>query len=238
MSFSEKALELNVSENLVNLCRFLNSRAYLMGYTLKNESIHGLDVSLNVQNSILGPSFQFKKPRRRGNVFRFSINNNNNRDQHLRLYLLSHVFELVQNYSPIYYAFPTISSANELNVLSPNFLRNTFFISPLSFPLSILDFNKHHVKIDTSTSTITVHSKSGTKISNYFKGFQILEEILLGYTKSKNIKLIKERFREINYKNILSDIIYNDRKFVNKHIEKLFNKKWKIGLKGIIFPQE
>lgn len=238
MSFSEKALELNISENLVNLCRFINPRAYLMGYTLKSESIHGLDISLNIQNGILGPSLQFKKPTRRGNVFKFSINNNNNRDQHLHLFLLSHVFELIQNYSPIYYAFPTIASPNELDILSPNFLRNTFFISPLWFPLSILNHNVHHVEINTSTNTIIVYSKSGEKISNYLKGFKILDDILLGYNKSKNIKLLKEQFKEINHERILYDLIHNDKKFLNKHIEEFFKKKWKLELKGMIFPQE
>lgn len=238
VSFSEKALELNVGENLVNLCRFLNPRAYLMGYTLKNESIHGLDISLNIHNGILGPSFQFKKPRRRGTIFKFSINNNNNRDQHLRLFLLSHVFELIQNYSPIYYALPTIASNNELDILSPNFLRNTFFISPLWFPLSILDHNVHHVEIDTLHNTITVYSKSGKKILNYSKGFQILNDIVRGYNKSKNIKLLKKEFRDINYEKILSNLKVNDKPFLNDYVLDLFKKKWKLGLKGIIFPQE
>lgn len=209
-----------------------------MGYTLQNESIHGLDISLRIPNGILGPSFQFKKPTRRGDIFRFSINNNNNRDQHLRLFFLSRIFELTQNFSPIYYAFPTIANNNELDILSPNFIRNTFFISPLWFPITILDHNVHRVEIDISNNSITVHSKSGKKVSKYLKGFEILDEVIRCYNKSKNIKSLKIAFREINYKKILSDLTEHDKDSLNEYILELSKKRWKSRFNGIIFPQE
>jgi len=236
MSISEKTLELNVSHNLLSISRIFSPSAFLIGFTLRNERVHGLDVAINLNDGRLGPSYQFKKPTMRQNVYKFSINNNNAHDQHHKLVAWATILRIVQGYSPVFYAFPAIANYNQLSILSPNFLNDTYFVSPLDFPDSILDNHSHVLEIDVNTDSITVSSKSKSKISKFTKGFQSLDWISKSYNKSLDVKLLKTKIMELNEKKVSSFIKEEYKNKISDSFIKLQKKNWKIGLKGLIFP--
>jgi len=222
MPVSEKTLEINVSHNLIEICRVRNRAAYVHGFTLRNEPKHGLDISLNVGNQI-GAGFQFKAPKRhRGGIYRFIINSNSNNDQHQKLFFSSLLSLIDPRIPPVYYALPTIHIENELHNASPNFLNQTYFIPPVSLPRSIIDRQEHAITIDVNTNSINVASKESKKISNFFKGEKIIQ----------NMKE-KEQTPRIENVHKFFQIINEDENVLEK-LSKIFKKKWRLSLIGII----
>mgnify|MGYP000533553111 CR=1 FL=1 len=155
MRVSEKALELNVSENLVREIRAWGKpygNAYVYGFSLRYEARTGLDISINVPyNCSFLFGLQFKKPKRKSDSwYIFAINNNRRHDQHLMLLLSCMVFGT----DNIYYAFPLIAYVQELSRCSPNFLRRTVFAKIDKFPSFTFDFNEHIVRIDENNPRV------------------------------------------------------------------------------------
>ncbi|WKT58511.1 hypothetical protein QVH35_03765 [Candidatus Nitrosotenuis chungbukensis] len=177
MKASEKTLELNVSENLLQDIRDLYPNAFLQGFTLHHEAINGLDVSISVPNVQIGLGLQFKRPTsQRNGIYKFSINNNRKHDQHVILYELVELFTLLLGRQPpFYYAFPTILDDTEVLQATPNFYARTYLVSPLDIPFHIIDGNIHHVEIDTRHNEITVHSES-SKIVNFFTADKLISK--------------------------------------------------------------
>ena len=70
---SERSLEFNVLSEAVERIRRIYGKAYIVGYTTRQEAQHGLDVSINAPGKILS-AFQFKAPKaKKGNTYIFSI---------------------------------------------------------------------------------------------------------------------------------------------------------------------
>ena len=153
---SEKSLELNVNENLVNHVRKRYPKAFIYGFTVRGEGLHGLDSSIEVAP---GTKFyfglQFKKPQRKsGKKYIFMINNNRRRDQHAKLVLTA----LLLGPNRIFYAFPLYLTVNELYQDSPNFLSKTRLVDVLS--IKNIDNNSHYVHIEHGTLEIEIRSQS------------------------------------------------------------------------------
>ncbi|MGB9760841.1 MAG: hypothetical protein ACPLZG_13510 [Thermoproteota archaeon] len=85
---SEKSLELNVTENLLRELRKYKqfNNAFSYGFTLRQEVAIGLDISINLPSQARVFGLQFKKPIscKYNQIYRFKINNNIRRDQHLK----------------------------------------------------------------------------------------------------------------------------------------------------------
>lgn len=240
MLVSEKTLELNVSANILQDIRDLYPNAFLQGFALHHEALNGLDVSVSVPNANIGLGLQFKKPTSmRNGVYKFSINNNCNRDQHEILYGMAELFTiLLGRIPPIYYAFPTIMK-DEIPRITPNFYSNTYLISPLEFPTSIIDGHIHYVKINTRNNHIEVNSKP-IKITNFFMADKLISQ----YSNPKkpqdqkkleplNIDTLQELHGKQN--NPILKLIQNKR-LEDHHFfsEKIFKRNWSVDMSGIM----
>jgi len=72
-NISERSLELNVLSEALEYIRKLLGKAYIVGYTARQEARHGLDVSINAPGIIIA-AYQFKAPRSgRKYIYRFTI---------------------------------------------------------------------------------------------------------------------------------------------------------------------
>ncbi|MCD6301387.1 MAG: hypothetical protein J7L82_04875 [Staphylothermus sp.] len=153
---SEKSLEMNVSENLVNIVRRSYPKAYVYGYNTRIEAIHGLDCSINIPRHYRITSFQFKKPNSRTNnnySFVFNINL-----QHLKIIALAIVIKEELNKDPhIYYALPCICRSNDMETVSPRFITRTLFIPVLDLK-QYADISRHTIVVNFNTKTYTVGS--------------------------------------------------------------------------------
>ena len=168
---SEKALELNVNENLVNKIRQFGkiySRAFIYGFTLREEARHGFDSVINLPtNTNFLFSLQYKRPGRKSNSkYRFKINGT----QHILLLISS--FRFGEN---IWYAFPLFIETSELSQNSPNFLHRTYFARITDFPRVTFDGNAHVVEIDEQSGTSSVFSDEAKKIT-VAKGDEFLKK--------------------------------------------------------------
>ncbi len=144
---SEKSLEINISENILRELRRLGplfSKVFVYGFTLREEFERGLDISINLNpNRSFLLAIQYKKPISEWQgTYRFYINNNSTRDQHIKLFRASLIAP-----NKIYYIFPAIITTQQLYNISPNFLTHCYFIRPMDIPL--LDNHVHTVEIDT-----------------------------------------------------------------------------------------
>lgn len=174
---SERSLELNVLSEAIEYLRNTISKAYIVGYTARQEHLHGLDVSINAPGMIIS-AFQFKAPKGKNNIYRFTIadrcwicsnpklgsrrqplreiskilNQYNLRvqciNQHTILYVTSILFEYMLNNAHVYYAFPLIRSYTELEQRIPRTIDFTILIRVKDMPLStFLDCKSHKVEI-------------------------------------------------------------------------------------------
>ena len=172
---SEKSLEMNVNENIVATIRRwggIFSRAFIYGFTLRGEARHGFDSSINLPGTT---SFlfalQYKKPiSKSGNRYRFSINSDTHKRQHILLWISS------LQYRNIWYAFPLIIDSLELSRSSPNFLQRTCFVRVQDFPSHTFDRNVHLVEIDANRLIGRVFSSEEEKLPIY-TGEIFLEKI-------------------------------------------------------------
>jgi DNA-binding transcriptional MerR regulator len=167
---SEKSLELNVSENIINRIRNLKgiySRAFLYGFTSKQESVHGPDLSIKIPLPLKSKflfALQYKAPRKKlNNKYIFKINNNRKYNQHIRLLITSLFF----NDNSVYYAFPLFINTDELSQHSPNFLSRTYFVKIIDFPPCTFDRRKHTVEIDLQSGKAYVSSPVRHEIKIY-----------------------------------------------------------------------
>jgi len=178
---SEKSLELNVTENLLReLRKYMQfNNAFSYGLTLRQEAAIGLDISINLPSQARVFGLQFKKPIscKYNQIYRFKINNNIKRDQHLKLYYLSLIFHYIFQRDFIYYSFPCFFDTKQLASSSPNFLKRTFFVNPRVMPIRILDTNIHVVQIDSISARVDIFSNFGKEIE-VIRGDKFIENIL------------------------------------------------------------
>jgi hypothetical protein len=204
---SEKSLEMNVNENLVNSIRQFGgsfASAFIYGFTLREEARHGFDSSINLPGTTKFLfSLQYKKPVsvNGGSKYRFEINNNKERDQHISLWMYSHP------YGNIWYAFPLLIYTSELSRQSPYFLDRTCFVNVRDFPSRTLDRNVHIVEIDSQTYTAYVFSNEKTSLKIYV-GEEFIKKIK-DEVKPVAINEIKDKEKTLS----LEDIYEEMRKF-------------------------
>ena len=208
---SEKSLEMNVNENIVVAIRRWGgvfSRAFIYGFTLRGETRHGFDSSINLPGTA---SFlfalQYKKPISKSvNTYRFLINSDKRKRQHILL-LISSIL-----YRNVWYAFPLIIDSSELSRNSPNFLQRTCFVRVEDFPPHTFDRNVHLVEIDANRLIGRVFSSEEEKLpiytgENFLKTIKEITPIHVGeiekiswdyvYEKMKTIRVKKEVLKEM-----------------------------------------
>ena len=201
---SEKSLEMNVNENIVVAIRRWGgvfSRAFIYGFTLRAEARHGFDSSINLPGTA---SFlfalQYKKPiSKSGNIYRFLINSDKRRQQHILLWISS------LRYRNVWYAFPLIIDSLELSRSSPNFLQRTCFVRVQDFPPHTFDRNKHLVEIDTNRFIGRVFSSEEEKLpiytgENFLKTIKELTPIYVGEIERLSWDYVYEKMRAIGVK--------------------------------------
>jgi len=176
---SEKTLELNVGENIINRIRQLGGvfqRTFIYGFNMRYEGRIGLDCAINLPtNGMFLLAFQFKRfnpQRSRMNIWTFEINNNKARDQHLKLLVTSHFL----GFDGVYYAFPLINSQN-IHSISPDFLNNTCFVRVADFPAYTFNFTTHMVFLNTKCNITRIMSTNSGNI-NSFKFSDILKLLM------------------------------------------------------------
>jgi len=168
MSFplTEKTLELNILKNMLeDIQHNFSPTAYLYGFSLRHESMTGMDATIRVPGNPDMLALQFKRAViRNGPIYVFKFNNNVYRDQHNMLYL-SALFA-----SPprsVFYVLPAFADINELSRSSPNFLAGTYLLDPR--PIGpVNDRHIHSMVADISSRTCVISSEfSKEKIRLY-----------------------------------------------------------------------
>lgn len=146
---NEKTLELNISTELLNICRRYDQNTFMFGTTLKQESYLGYDCRAlgRLPQFWRTVVFQFKRAlvmrnTRRDEEYTFQINNNGKHDQHIILYLMSGGRSQVS-----LYVFPTFVTLNDVRSLSPNLLQRTFFVDVTDIPPRLVDNRSHQVLV-------------------------------------------------------------------------------------------
>ncbi|GBC73270.1 hypothetical protein HRbin04_00667 [archaeon HR04] len=142
---NEKTLELNISAEILGICRRQDPRAFMFGTTLKQEGKQGYGydsiVLGRLQQSWRTAAFQFKRALQRkpfSNVYVFQINNNVRHDQHLILYNMcggKHLTAL--------YVLPLYITLNDVRSAAPNLLNNTLFADAADIPPQWIDRTPH-----------------------------------------------------------------------------------------------
>lgn len=181
---SERSLEFNVLSEVLERVRRFIGKAYIVGYTTRQEAFHGLDASIDAPGVILA-GYQFKAPSSgRNNIYKFRIgdrcwicsnprigSSKNPRkeiieslrklglpdtcvNQHTILYATAVVFETRMNI-PIYYALPLIRDYVELEQRIPGITNYTVLIRVRDLPIrTVLDCNKHIIEVNLSAGNI------------------------------------------------------------------------------------
>lgn len=187
---SEKCLELNVNENLINRIRAFGSHfssGFIYGFSLRHESVHGLDCSINLPaSSRFLFALQYKKPTKEdGGVYFFKINNNTKKDQHIRLLLT-----YLRVGGNVWYAFPLFIDTLQLSNSSPDFLARTYFAKIVDFPLHTFDRKEHVVEIHEQSGKAYVSSpfKDELKVYDATKFLGEIEK-----SKKSTVNEIKEK---------------------------------------------
>lgn len=194
---SEKTLEQNVLENMINDIRHhIDPAAYIYGFSLKYESVTGLDSSLSVPGNPLMLAFQFKKCfDSTASVYRFHFNNNSYRDQHNFLY-----FSAVSVSPPpvVFYALPAIVDIHQLSSVAPNFLDRTYLLDPMDIG-PIFGSRIHEIHLDTSTCTCNVLSdvpRSGIKLRRWEDIMPMVGSQDIGVTTEKFVERLRKMAKE------------------------------------------
>jgi len=226
---SEKSLELNITENLLRVTRNYFSRAFAYGFTLRQEARVGLDVSINLPYQSKIFCFQFKRPVSHNPpyLYRFLINNNITRDQHLKLYLVSIVLHHIFRKDIVFYSFPCFSSTYQLAHFSPNFLSQTFFVSPRVMPRGILDFNVHLVEIDSNSGKAAVFSDFVGKFRTV-RGHEFVKQMVIEQDNTIEVGILIEKLRKLENQHLLDILRENDSP---PALFKLLEKNWFLKLR-------
>jgi len=143
---NEKTLELNISAEFLRICRNYDHQSFMLGITLRREKYRGYDSEVfgRLPQFWRAAVFQFKKAlrfRRKtplGPEYKFQINNNGNRDQHLLLYLMSGGRAFVS-----LYVLPMFITLADVRNQAPNLLQKTYFADARAIPPSLINRATH-----------------------------------------------------------------------------------------------
>ncbi len=250
----EKTLEINICSNFLERIRLINpsfAKAYWRGLTLRLERHVGLDAVLETGSPdyfiILG--VQFKRAINKNydvrygeNYYIFEINNNPANDQHIILWIISHLLHetFPRKIMLIGYSFPMFIDHPEFAQYSPNFLQKTIFIDAMYFPINKLDRLSHEVYIYEQSHRVLVRSDNEVEIikTNVLTGEDLVHKFK--EISKKQMILISE-FRRIRSEN-LSQLVtrleqeWNISKDTIEYIKQKIDKKWQIKLSFLLIP--
>jgi len=226
---SERSLEMNVNENLVNSIRKFGgifSKAFIYGFSLREEALHGFDTSISLPLSNLFLfALQYKKPETEyNNIYRFMINKNH--WQHIILLISSIIYQF-----NVWYVFPLFIDTSELSRNSPNFLKRTFFARVVDFPLTTFDNRPHRVEIDLISGRAYVFSDEGKEVKIY-NGGQFLEEIRRNIIPTRVKEIVHKKYKLEDVKRLLKEHeVYIDWGILDKleSEERNFHKRFTSG---------
>ena len=144
---NEKTLELNITHEILQICRKYDPLAFTMGTALNRERYWGFDSSTIAKypGSWMTCPLQYKRAKRRissssGFEYVFDINDNKYRDQHLMLYLLTG-----RNLRGAYYVLPALYTSAEFRSALPHLLSKTFLLDVARIRPFMVDRNKHRL---------------------------------------------------------------------------------------------
>jgi hypothetical protein len=198
---NEKTLELNLTHEILEICRQFDQQAFAFGTTLRQESHWGYDSRIlgNIPQFWRGSVFQFKKALRSRrtqtgeSVFVFQINNNTFRDQHRILHRFTGGKRDVS-----FYVLPTLTTLKELNIFLPDLLNRTFFVDVASISPAAVRNEIHEIHLYPQTSMGILFSDETKEIevlsSDRFK--MLLLEKAIGLPISVLLENIKRIPRE------------------------------------------
>lgn len=160
---TEKTLELNITHEILQMCRQYDPLAYALGTTLIQESHLGYDSRILARFPLpwIASPLQYKRAKRRRPIGRntfeyvFDINNNTYHDQHLILY-----YNLASGMRRVaYYALPVLFTNVEFNHSLPHLLDRTFFVDVASIPPYTVDHRTHQIYLDPQNMVAWLHSE-------------------------------------------------------------------------------
>ena len=152
---NEKTLELNITNEILEICRRFDQQAFALGTTLRQEKQYGYDSRIlgDIPQFWRGSVFQYKKAKGEWrtssgeSVFAFQINNNTYRDQHAILHRFTNGKRNIS-----FYVLPAFTTLRELNNFLPDLLNWTFFVDATSIPPNIVGNQIHEIHIYPQTS--------------------------------------------------------------------------------------
>lgn len=159
---NEKTLELNITHEILEICRQYDPLAWTLGTTLFQESYLGYDSRILARYPLpwIASPLQYKRARKRIPVgkgafqYVFDINNNTYHDQQLILYILAGGRRRVA-----YYALPAIFTNGEFNNSLPHLLNRTYFVDVAQIHPYAVDFQTHHILVDPQAMAAWLHSE-------------------------------------------------------------------------------
>lgn len=158
---NEKTLEMNLTYEILDICRTFDPQAFAFGTTLIQERNEGYDsrTIARLPHSWLTSALQYKRAKKvrgtlRGAEYIFEINNNTWNDQHFILYF--HIAGGRKNVA--FYILPAIASDNEFYSSLPNLLSRTWLIDVTDIDPWFIGNRKHEIHLFPSVPRAEVHS--------------------------------------------------------------------------------
>jgi len=183
---NEKTLELNVTHEILSICRRHDAHAFCFGTTLIQESNKGYDSKTiaKLPQSWLTSPLQYKSAKTRkkagkGNFeYVFEINNNSWYDQHLILYY--HLAGGRKNVA--FYVLPAIFTNGEFYSSLPNLLAKTFLVDVADIRPYWVDNERHrlHMFPHLRMATLSSEDKREIKIMSMEEFGKLLVETKVG----------------------------------------------------------
>ena len=166
--WNEKTLELNVTHEILSICRRYDPHAFSFGTTLTQESNKGYDSKTiaKLPYSWLTSPLQYKRAKARRKAgksnfeYIFDINNNSWYDQHIILY-----YHLAGGKKAVaFYALPAIFTNGEFYSSLPNLLAKTFLIDVSDIKPHWVDNQRHSLHLFPHLGITIVRSEDEREV--------------------------------------------------------------------------
>jgi len=166
---NEKTLEMNITYEILNICRLFDPRAFAFGTTLVEERDSGFDsrTVARLPRSWLTSPLQYKRAKKvRTTVsgeleYTFDINNNSWNDQHTILY---HYLAGGRR-NVAFYILPAIFTDGEFYSSLPNLLDRTWLVDVVDIDPWFVGRNRHEIHLFPQLRAARLHSDSIREIS-------------------------------------------------------------------------
>lgn len=165
--WNEKTLELNVTHEILSICRRFDPHDFSFGTTLIQERNKGYDSKAiaKLPQSWLTSALQYKRAKARyaiggDNVYVFEINNNSHLDQHTILY-----HNLAAGRSNVaFYVLPAVFTNGEFYSSLPNLLARTFLVDVSHISPHLVNTARHRLLLTPRLRLAVLHSENQEKI--------------------------------------------------------------------------